>query len=556
MTKAKLEAFTELDTELSMIFDGHDDSLIYRQMSHYTLQVMENAPTKIEEAFGSRIVAGIPVFTIRSKLSTASPMCLNDRGVSDFANTPTASPSGSYRTEMSYEIKAASSEKLDIGFCQIASTLYLVESANSRDSTICRELVKEWLADPVKTFRSSQDINSPETRGHASWLITFDNAEQRDMLRDYWPQDGQGSILVTGRDPVVSTRTYFGGPSTGVEPLAVAEAATLLEKLVHKDVGGMSSQASADIVNRLDCFPLAISSMADVICRKSLTPWEFIHLYNKESALGELHNEAYGISTGYDHTVGSTFAIDVGFPQVPRTYFKQLAELNQSSIVVRNSNTKELSVHRLVQEVVRVKMTSTPHMFERTFDAADQWNQCGKILPHILMLKHVFSTYDLIASKELECLKELLVLFSEVAWSQLERANHESCKEIVPFALDIIDQLANDFREIAAALHGTCGQLTFDTNDPDACWLHAQQALSMSEELVAETGKTGKLATALGEMGKACNRNQLYTRALGYYSQSRALRESQEEFNKLALFTCLLGTGHSLRLLNRVEQAN
>ncbi|CZT11155.1 uncharacterized protein RCO7_05579 [Rhynchosporium graminicola] len=506
-------------------------------------------------------------------------------------------------------INAASSEKLDVSFCQIASTLDLLENANSQDPVVCRALVKGWLVDPVKTLRSRHDLSNTESRGNANWFLIFDNADKPDILRDYWPQDGQGSILVTSRDPVVSTGTYFGGSSTLLETFTVPEAVDLLSKLVPRNTAATSSQESYNVVTRLGCYPLAISSMAGVICRQSLTLQEFIHLYSKELLLGELHNVTYGISSGYDHNIGSTWALQnlqlsagallnvislldpdgipegilmqnpevavvIGFPQLPQTYFKQLVELTQSSVVERNSDTKELKMHRMVQEVARVKMTRTQNMLEQTFDAAvkltssvwpyvtvvaqhgyanytriDRWDQCSKMLPHILSLKYVFTTYDLVSSSKITCLRELLVLFSEVACPA-------SSKEMASFALEIIDQSTEDFREIAAALHGTCEHLAFETNDPVTCLFHAQQALTISENVANETGKTGKHATALGEMGKACNRNQLYLKALEYYSKSRSLRESQAGYHKLALFTCLIGSGHSLWLLNRLDEAS
>jgi len=249
--------------------------------------------------------------------------------------------------------------------------------------------------------------------------------------------------------------------------------------------------------------------------------------------------------------------------------------------------------------VVRVRMTQTPGLLERTFDAAvkltstvwpyvtvssqpgyanytriDRWGQCDKILPHILSLKHVFSTYNFVADKGLTCRREFLLLLCEVGWYistyilfllianceyryQIERANPASSIEATNFALDIIDQWDDDFRPIAAALHGNRQHAAFETNDPETCLHHAQQALNIQEELCAETGKkSGKLATALGEMGKACNRNQLPSKALEYYVQSREIREAQDGYHKLALFTCLLGTGHALWLLGRHEEAS
>lgn len=57
-------------------------------------------------------------------------------------------------------------------------------------------------------------------------------------------------------------------------------------------------------------------------------------------------------------------------------------------------------------------------------------------------------------------------------------------------------------------------------------------------------------------MGKAHNRNGDYEKALEFYARSQAMREAQEGFNKLALFTCLLGKANSLWLLGRLDEAS
>lgn len=122
--------------------------------------------------------------------------------------------------------------------------------------------------------------------------------------------------------------------------------------------------------------------------------------------------------------------------------------------------------------------------------------------------------------------------------------------------MKVIEQSTEDFREIAAALHGTLEVLCFETNDPAGCLSHVQQALAISEKLHAETGDLGKLATTISQMAKAYNRNRMYSKALKYYARARAMRESQEGFSKLALFTCLLGTSNSLWLLGRLDEAS
>jgi len=110
---------------------------------------------------------------------------------------------------------------------------------------------------------------------------------------------------------------------------------------------------------------------------------------------------------------------------------------------------------------------------------------------------------------------------------------------------------------VVASVHGTLQQAAFDMNDVKSCFYHAQQALTIQEELCSETGtRSQKLAVSMSEMGKACSRNQLYSKALEYYEESRKIRESQPGFKPAALFTYYLGCGHALWLLGRLNEAS
>ena len=35
----------------------------------------------------------------------------------------------------------------------------------------------------------------------AKWVLVFDNADDSDILGDYWPETGPGTILMTSRNP-------------------------------------------------------------------------------------------------------------------------------------------------------------------------------------------------------------------------------------------------------------------------------------------------------------------------------------------------------------------
>ena len=87
-------------------------------------------------------------------------------------------------------------------FALIASELELHDPSERVDTVISRELAMGWLTNPQKVMDAQSDLVS---QSDARWLLIYDNADNPESLRDYWPVFGTGSILVTSRDPLVKT---------------------------------------------------------------------------------------------------------------------------------------------------------------------------------------------------------------------------------------------------------------------------------------------------------------------------------------------------------------
>ncbi|MCJ1384991.1 hypothetical protein MMC17_008109 [Xylographa soralifera] len=514
-------------------------------------------------------------------------------------------------------INADDTDKLDFSFGQIAERLGFLTDASSKSPQISRDFVKTWLETPVKTMPFSTTESDPfiQHTKPASWLIVFDNVDDPYHLYDYWPHDGQGSVLVTSKDPKIKSVSYIGDAGIELDVFSSDEAAALLRRLVRRDVIPASDELSIKIVERLYRFPLAVAATAGMIWRQEMSFDEFLQIYDNENALAPLYRLRDTLQR-YPHSLISSWGLEnlgegagailnvvslldpngiqqdiltrqpelayaIGLPQDLKSYLEDLSSLTQSSLLTRNSETKELSLHRMVQEVNIVRIMSIPDLLENIFNSAirllsalwpyvtvasppgyaqytrkDRWPQCEKIYVHIQRMKQNFEDYDL-SKRKLVSLRDFLLLLSELSWYQLERAMVAGSIASANLCLEICEESNEDFRDIVAAVHGTQNQLSFETNNPESCLFHAQQALSIMQELSLERKeRPQKLAVALGEMGKACSRNDLPQRALGYYAESRTIRESLPGFHKLALFTSILGRGHALWLLGKHEEAS
>ena len=199
-------------------------------------------------------------------------------------------------------LQADTPEKLTTRFSQIALSLGLETNESLADPVASRELVKGWLADPLKPATAFEST-------HARWLLVFDNADEPDILHDFWPQDGQGSVLITSRDPLTKTK-FYGNTGIDLENLPLSEASALLQKLTHRSADIDSRPLCAEIVKKLDCFPLAIVQMSGVMWRRNLSLTEFLEIYGEEVERSKLHDVKIGTQQGYSHTLTSVWALE------------------------------------------------------------------------------------------------------------------------------------------------------------------------------------------------------------------------------------------------------
>ena len=238
----------------------------------------------------------------------------------------------------------------------------------------------------------------------ATWLIIFDNADDLSILTDYWPITGTGSVLVTSRDPLANSRTHIPVVhGFDLEPLSINEAGSLLRQLTginrEKDV-----KTSNIIGTKLSGLPLAINQIARTISRRNLSFEEFLELYNNQSIRLEIHQssnsldckslftlwtfedlspEALGLLNivslldpdriseellnATDSCKKAIFA-DEDYPVTTQSFTGALTELTKTSLLKRNIDLKELLVHRIIQDIVRTRMT--PETFQSSFDNA------------------------------------------------------------------------------------------------------------------------------------------------------------------------------------------
>ena len=162
-------------------------------------------------------------------------------------------------------------------FATIAMSLGIADESEVNDLAVSFSIVLRWLVDPIKPVTGKSTINSSE----ASWLIIFDNADNVELVSEFWPSTGSGSVLITTRDP--AAKDFCLGCGTMLQPLPSSETADLFVNLLNSDLEIQHCRDSdlLALVERFGGLPLAIVQVASLIRRRSMTISEFSQLYKR-----------------------------------------------------------------------------------------------------------------------------------------------------------------------------------------------------------------------------------------------------------------------------------
>lgn len=319
-------------------------------------------------------------------------------------------------------------------FAQIAQELGLEDASKAQDLTASHGLVHGWLSQPL---RKAAGPDSPENEVH--WLLIFDNVDNLDVLSDYWPKTGRGSVLVTSRDPLAKNNLYTDD-GIDIPPLTNEESEALMQSLTHMKADASQRAALSAIADKLGGLPLAISQMASVIRRLRMSYNAFLKFYETEGIEQLQKKQSTSTDSEKARSLATVWALDSlspqtmgllqviclldpdnipeeilvencgdvelsGYPKSRGDYYDARAELLQSSLINQNAEQEQLSLHRLIQETTKAMMGES-RLFE-VFQAAlslvaltwpfqsmkehhsiARFGKCGAVFPSVLRLKN------------------------------------------------------------------------------------------------------------------------------------------------------------------------
>jgi hypothetical protein len=306
------------------------------------------------------------------------------------------------------------------------------------------------------------------------WLLIYDNVENSDLLLKYWPVASQGCAIITTRNPSIA----YEPVETGIEILPFDREAGscfilhLLSRDIAMDVESKESQSAIELSERLNGHALAITQMAGLIHRRSWTIEEFVKIYDRNTrkmlgmpgknsldAVWKLSFESLSPMCASLLGVLSFISPD-SIPQVlfepldplalPKSlqfcsdefqyvvctigeailnlcarFSEVLDDLLTLALIKREKNSRQLSLHRLVQaqfkyhlspssrqqafeNTVQLLCTVFPHANAKKGQLYDEWAECQLYFQHVWNLKNNYKE-SLTGS---EPLKPTLAFFS------------------------------------------------------------------------------------------------------------------------------------------------
>ncbi|KAK2800317.1 hypothetical protein FQN51_006225 [Onygenales sp. PD_10] len=458
--------------------------------------------------------------------------------------------------------------KLDHHYQQISLALGLEDPSECKSQVVSREIVKGWLSNPQKHLSGSDEfVQSGQARSEATWLLILDNADDPMILADYWPQ-GSGSILVTSRDPLA--KNMFTRRPSGLDlgPLSQQDSLSLFNHLtaISSEPEDDTAQQISDVLGGI---PLAISQMAGIIRRQDLTLSEFFELYTDHEEKAGLYKTKFDINlVTYPHSLSTVWAVEKlnlqarqllqliafldpdtigedllmeasvellseGAKFKKSNYINARTDLLQSSLVQRDKQKQQISVHRIVQDVVLATMDVAMKQF--LFDHvvgvlwADwpsampklpeelktpqpkstggrlhvgRWPLCAEIYPHVLRIHQLWPTVSDVSEGISLLFAKLL---TEAAWYQKERGRTKQFDGFFESARRICESSTNgDWFFVLADIHFCLGSIAMDTNDFDTSRIHKEHSFDLVSGICEELETRGpyeRLYLAYAERG-------------------------------------------------------
>ncbi len=477
-------------------------------------------------------------------------------------------------------INASTRNAISADFVAIAALLGLPVQ---QEQDIVVRAVKNWLTD------------------HTGWLLILDNVDNLAMVADFLPVHGTGDVLLTTRLQALGTIAR----GIEVEKMGMDEGMMLLlrrAKIIApnemlEQAPKESREQAAFILSELDGLPLALDQAAAYIEETHCGLAQYLNLYGSRRKDLLLRRG----QSPLDHPESVTATWSLSLQQIkqesssaaellyllaflnPEAIPEEIislgaAELGPSlsavasdsleldaiielllrySLIRRTPEEKSLSIHRLVQAVLKDGLDKDAQRLEaekaiRTINHAfpnvelHTWGQCQRCLPHVLVCVTYVEEYKLF-------FPEAARLFNEAASYLIMRAEYDQAKRLLQSTLVIRQSILEaDHPDIARTLNDLGVVHLNQGKYPDAERL-LQKALILRQQTLGEAHLD--VAQSLYHLADVYRRQGAYTKAEPCYVQALNIRETALDIAPSLVAESHYGLGKLYHSQEKYQQA-
>ena len=188
-----------------------------------------------------------------------------------------------------------------------------------------------------------------------SWLLILDNADDLEMLTEspiptkspplasYIPHSASGQVIITTRDAHVGLVLTGGKDPVAVYPPSPTDAALLLRTSLVEEPNP-DPDTVLQILNILDCLPLAITQACAYINRNKITTTQYLALLAENDAgLRELlSDDQYDLRRGFDSINSVIRTWKLSFDHIQKKYSIAAEVLSTMAFLDRQDIPRDL----------------------------------------------------------------------------------------------------------------------------------------------------------------------------------------------------------------------
>ncbi|HXR65901.1 MAG TPA: FxSxx-COOH system tetratricopeptide repeat protein [Ktedonobacteraceae bacterium] len=404
---------------------------------------------------------------------------------------------------------------------------------------------------------------------HAGWLLLFDNVEDMAAVKALLPTAGKGHIVITTRAQAVGNRAT----PREVEPLDLADGTQFLllrAKLLAQDrpseqVESQQREAAQELTHLFAGHPLALDQAGAYLEETGLSLVEYLDLYQRRQAA--LLGRRGDASMDHPESVTATFLLALERIERARpaavellrfsaflhsdalpeeilmagaTYFEPASQaiahdafelgevfavLRKYSLIRRNAATKTISVHRLVQDVLKNGMDqeqqrhwaeSAVRILGSKFPSGepDSWSLCQRYLSHARVCMQLIEAWQM-------RFVEAALLLKHVGSYLYQRSEYAEAQLRFEQALDLLVEEEEPL--LTAQVLSKLGVLHLIRANYQQADHYLRRALSVHERVLEPAHPD--LAQNLNDLAGVQHNQGAYAQAEPLYQRALAIQE-------------------------------